>query len=1160
MSKNNDDQSNDFLSQWEAFKKEFLNDADDADFTSPYSSMHPHPADGSDDDGHTSDYTYESSASSRAHDDADNASDKGGDGKHADKHSDKHSDKHDDEHADKGSDKDADKGADKGKKKARKSSHSGESEFAQQIGLVKDITHELKELGWGSGFWGKWFWIIIAVLAVIALIIWAGVSFGTDLLWYNQLGFSSVLWVTWFMKIGLWVVYALLVGIVGFLAANWAIVKRPADENGDSYKYDKDGVTIIATHSMTSRRLRHISLWVSLIIGIIFGSQLMDNWNDILLMFHAQPFHQRDPQFGFDVGFYVFVLPGLRALIAGMQRLLFLALIASVVAHLVSGGIRFSVPDKHRSLFAMTKSARRQLAFWAFLLLGFTAVQILLGAFDSLTQTDDKFTGAGYTGTHVTIPAIIFAAVLVFAFALFFAIWLNTTKAIAEPMGEKVGFKKAMTAWKTPVIVLAIFVVLGLLAQVAAPKLLQSLVVNPNQQELESTYIQRNISATQKAFGLDKVEKVNYNATTTGKAGALASDAETTAQIRLLDPQVVAPTFRQLQQSKQYYSFQDTQMVDKYMIDGKSYDTVIGARELNLDGNDSRNWVNDHTVYTHGYGVVAAYGNRISKDGQPVFFEKGIPTQGKLTDSQHYEPRIYFSPNAPEYSIVGHEKGQKDWEFDYPSGSEGKLTEFTGNGGPKISNPFLKLIYSIKFGSLQMFFSDRVNSNSQILYRRSPVERVHRVAPYLEIDSRVYPAVVDGRVKWVLDAYTVSDQYPYSQKVDLHNSTQDALTQSSKTMKTLVSGEANYMRNSVKATVDAYDGHVDLYAWDSSDPVLKAWQSIFPHAYKPLSKISGDLMSHMRYPESLFKVQRKLLSTYHVTDAAQFFSGEDFWQVPTDPTLKANAAESGKQVSAALQSPYYLTMQTPNRKSPTFSLYTSFIPAGRDTREILTGYLSADSDAGNKAGVIGKNYGTLRLLELPKSTNVPGPGQAQNNFNASATVSRELNLLESGSTNVVRGNLLTLPIGGGLIYIQPVYVESSGTTRFPLLKKVLVAFGEHIGFADTLDEALDQVFGGDSGALAGDADNKAITKKTGQNGQNGQNGDANSGQDGQNGQNGEQSNAQTQQKNKQLTDALNDANKALNDADAALKAGDWSAYGKAQEALKEAIKRAAQEQ
>lgn len=1031
-------------------------------------------------------------------------------------------------------------------------------------GGASSLPPRLPKAGRGSGKggdWGRRVMIVVGVLLALALVILLLARFGTDVLWYDQVGFQSVIWTNWAMRAGLWVLYAFLVGGVGYLSLNLAVNSRPAGSDGVSFRLSSNGKVLEERQSVSSGAVRRAGFWVCVLIGLFLGSRLVSHWNEFLLLFHAQSFGTRDPQFGLDVGFYVFVLPALRAIVGGLLTLVIVGLVVCALVQLAMSGIRLRMPRGGRGILTMTPRARRQLGVWSLLVFLLWGAQVALDAFESLTSGGERFTGADYTAVHAGIPVTFAVAAFLVLFGVLLCAWLCATHRFDDLATGPVAFREAFRAWKTPLIAGAVLAVLALVLQVVYPAVLQSLVVNPNQQELESAYIQRNIDATRAAFDLGGVKTDTYRASTTGQAGQLSTDAETTAQIRLLDPQVVSPTFRQLQQSKQYYTFADILAVDKYKIRGKSYDTVIGARELNLAGNDNRNWVNDHTVYTHGYGVVAAYGNRVSRNGEPLFFEKGIPTQGMLTQTEHYEPRIYFSPNAPDYSIVGHPAGRADWEFDYPSGSNGVRNEFRGNGGPRTSNWFVKLLYAICFGSDQIFFSDRVTPDSQILYYRSPIERVRRVAPYLELDSRVYPAVVDGRVKWVVDAYTVSDQYPYSQKVDLHSSTQDALTQSSRSMRTLTTGEVNYMRNSVKATVDAYDGHVDLYAWDPSDPILRAWEKVFPGQYKPVSRISGDLMSHMRYPESLFKVQRQLLGRYHVGTASQFFSGEDFWQTPTDPTVKSGSR-------GVLQPPYYLTMQVPRRTTPTFSLSTSYIPAGSETREILMGFLAADSDAGHTKGVIGPNYGTLRLLELPKNTNVPGPGQAQNNFNADASVSRELNLLETGSTEVVRGNLLTLPIGHGLVYVQPVYVQSSGSTKFPLLKKVLVAFGEHIGFADTLDEALDQIFGGNSGAAAGDAANSRSTRsKVSAPDVAGPTGERNAGAGaparpgagaGHGAEGAGEGNPTLEVPNasRDVQNALNDADSALADSDAALRKGDFSAYGKAQDRLKQAIRRA----
>lgn len=995
----------------------------------------------------------------------------------------------------------------------------------------------------------KWRWIIVAIVVAIAFIcsiIFGFSTFITDCMWYAQLGFESVIWIQLAAKIGVWALYALLMAAFGYLSAYIAIKKRPGSEDG---VYVKEKGNILDTKKGISSKLAmHVAGVVSLIVGAVFGMQFYNHWVQILLMFNYQSFGIKDPQFGFDNGFYVFALPGLRLFTRAFIVLLAVSLLFSVITNALMGAVRITLPVDGKGIFSITKSARRQISAWFMLVIIFWSVLQILDVFAIVNLDGSKITGGSYTDMNAGVPSSIAMAVITLIVGIVITAWLLKSHALNGNVKIGTRFVVAVKAWRTPAVAVASLVVCAMVLSFAWPALLQRFKVAPNAQELEAAYIQRNIDATKFAYGLNNVKKESYNATSEGKSGALAKEAESTAQIRLLDPQVTSPTFRQLQQSKQYYTFADTLSVDKYDIDGVSQDTVIAARELDLAGNDNRNWVNDHTVYTHGYGVVAAYGNKVTADGQPQFMEYGIPTQGKLTKLKKYEPRIYFSPNAPKYSIVGSPKGSAPWEFDYPTGSNGALTTFKGNGGPSVGNFFSKLLHAIRFESDQILFSDRVTANSQILYDRDPKTRVSKVAPYLTLDGRVYPAVVDGRVKWIVDGYTTSDSYPYSQMTDFGQVTQDSTTTTSRSIKGLTNQRANYIRNSVKATVDAYDGSVDLYVWDKKDPVIKAWRSIFPGHYHDISKISGDLMSHIRYPESLFKVQRHLLAKYHVDSASQFFSGEDFWQTPVDPTESQSL-----QREDILQPPYYLTLQTRGANKPVFSLVSTYIPAGRSTREILTGFLSVNSDAGNVAGKVSENYGQLRLQELPKVSNVPGPGQAQNNFNANANVSKELNLLESGSTKVKRGNLLTLPLGGGLVYVEPVYVQSSGSTSYPLLKKVLVAFGDQVGFADTLDEALNQVFGGNSGANAGDASNNsgvnniASNPKQKDSTKNSENGNKNA---------NAKADADFSAKAKM---ALKRAAQALKDSHAAMKSGDWQAYGKAQKELSDAINDAIKE-
>jgi uncharacterized membrane protein (UPF0182 family) len=503
-----------------------------------------------------------------------------------------------------------------------------------------------------------------------------------------------------------------------------------------------------------------------------------------------------------------------------------------------------------------------------------------------------------------------------------------------------------------------------------------------------------------------------------------------------------------------------------------------------------------------------------------------------------FEPRIYFGENSPKYSIVGAPEGTDPVELDYPSNAEGQnntATTFTGEGGPRLDNIFKKLIYALKFQSEQVFLSDSVSDESQILYDRNPIDRVQKVAPYLTLDSDAYPTVIDGRVKWIIDGYTTSSNYPYSRLVGLNASITDSETPE----KLYALDNINYIRNSIKATVDAYDGSVTLYAWDDQDPLLQTWQKIFPSTVKPLTEMSGELMSHVRYPADLFKVQRTIMDQYHVNDAGSFFSRDDAWQTPNDPVSDAN--------NPKLQPPYYLTMQVPGTDVPAFTLYSTFIPqaAGDSSRNVLTGYLAVNADAGSTAGQKASSYGTLRLLTLPKADTVPGPGQVQNSFDSDPGVSQELNLLRQGQTSVLNGNLLTLPVGGGLLYVQPVYVESTGDTSYPLLQKVLVAFGDKLAFQDTLDKALDVLFGGNSGAEAGDT---SVPHQPTNNPQ---------GAPSVAPPNGTSDNSTGDpQKDAELQAALNEARTAMEGKQAALQAGNWEAYGKADAALAAAVSRA----
>jgi len=912
----------------------------------------------------------------------------------------------------------------------------------------------------------------------------------TDWLWFRQLNFEVVFFTQIVGQIVAFLIGFALMSVIIAVGLMSAWRSRPV------YLKMPEASPFQAYQQLIENLRRVIMIGLPILIGVFGGLLASRQWETAALWLNGSPFGVTDPQFGLDVGFFVFDLPFYSFAVGFISGGIFLAALINAGVHLIYGGIRFT-----GRTVEISKPARIQLAI---LIAAYMIVQGLSLWFDqyaTATSPGELFTGVTYSDANAVIPGLQILALISLAVALAFIV----TAVIGR--------------WRISIIATALMVASSLVLGGLYPWIVQTFQVVPNERTLEGPYLQKNIDATRVAYDLDKVEVVEYDASVVAEPGALRNDAKTTASIRIIDPALVSDAFRQLEQYRQYYSFPNRLHVDRYQIDGENQDTVIAVRELNQAGlGDSNSWYNSTIVYTHGFGVVAAYGNKRDSDGKPLFFQSGIPTVGALGE---FEPRIYFGANSPDYSIVGAPDGSEPLEFDFPAGEDGEretYTTFDGEGGPLIGDIFTRIAYALKFQSEQILLSDAINENSQILYNRSPADRIAEVAPYLTVDSEIYPAVVDGRVKWIVDGYTTTTKYPYS---NLESFNLSILDSSSETFNRQTS-EVNYIRNSVKATVDAYDGSVDLYQWDEEDPILKAWMKLYPETVQPRSAISADLMSHVRYPSDLFKTQRSVLGSYHVTEAGAFYSQQDAWMTPNDPVEGTGLG--------TLQPPYYLTLQAPGETESAFSLYSTFIPqsTGETTRNVLTGYLIANADAGNEAGQVNDSYGKLTLLNLPRETVVPGPGQVQNNFNADSNVSSLLNLLRQGSTRVLNGNLLTLPVGGGLLYVQPVYIESTGETSYPLLQKILVAFGDQIAFEDTLELALDALFGGNSGATSADGGQVDPAPDAGEQ-------------------------APADSGNALLDQALGRASAALAAKEAALRSGDWEAFGKADEALAKAI-------
>ncbi|GAB3735939.1 UPF0182 family membrane protein [Nocardiopsis nanhaiensis] len=903
--------------------------------------------------------------------------------------------------------------------------------------------------------------VIIAGLMLAA-------NFWTDYKWFNSVGYTSVFLTELWTRVLLFAVAALVMAVIVGASIYFAYRSRPGirpmslEQQGlDRYRESID------PH-------RKLFFWIAVgALALLAGAAASGDWRSYLQFVNGVDFGMADPEFGMDIAFFAFTYPFLRVLLGYLYAAVILAFIAAVIVHYLYGGVRLQNDSGQRA----TPAARVHLSVLLGLFVLLRAGSYWLDRY-GLVFSDRGYTfGASYTDVNAVKTAMtILTVISVICAILFFA---------------NIVFKNTLI----PVSSLGLLLLSGLVVGVAYPAIVQNFQVDPNEQRLESPYIERNIENTREAYGIADAEVETYDATTELTPQELAAEADTIPSVRLADPSVVSQTFQQMQQVRGFYEFPDVLEVDRYPdSDGNLVDTIVAARELEGPPDDQDNWLNRHLIYTHGYGMVAAAGNLIDDEGRPVFTEFNIPPRGELSEvTGEYEPRIYYGREGAEYVIV-----QAEDEYDYPldaeeeaedvstpedaieaspdadegraptegdngaeeapeedaeavdegaeEGEEGSqaYNRYDGEGGVPLNNFFDRILYAIKYQETSILLNSAITSDSRIMYERDPLERVEKVAPFLTVDSRPYPAVVDGSVQWIVDGYTTSDGYPYANRIDFTQAVTDTFTDgSAQQVGALPGNEVNYIRNSVKATVDAYDGSVTLYAWDEEDPVLQTWDNAFPGAVVGQDEMSEELVQHVRYPDDLFKVQREIMREYHVTDAAAYYGGQDFWEVPDDPTAEGDLPEP----------PYRQTINYPGADEASFSLTSTFVPRNREN---LAAFMAVDSNPESD------DYGQLKLLELPRSTVIFGPGQIQNAFDSDADVREVLLPLEQSEAEVTRGNLLTLPFAGGLLYVEPLYVQAGGggAASFPLLQQVMVGFGEEVAIGSNLQDALNNLFEG----------------------------------------------------------------------------------------------------
>src|SRR5271166_6231709 len=884
--------------------------------------------------------------------------------------------------------------------------------------------------------------ILIMIALGVVMLLLAGprlIDAYVDWLWFGELGYRAVFTTVLVTRIVIFFVAGLLVGGIVFAGLGLAYRTRPV------FVPNNETDPVARYRAVVLSRLRLVAIGIPAAIGLLAGVVAQSYWVRIQLFLHGGDFGIRDPQFGKDLGFYAFELPFYRLVLSYMFVAVVLAFLANLVAHYIFGGIRLS-----GRAGAVSRAARIQLVTLVGLLVLLKAVAYWLDRYELLSHTraGKPFTGAGYTDINAVLPAklILLAIALICAAAVFTAIVLRDLRI--------------------PAIGLVLLLLSSLIVGAGWPLIVEQISVKPNAAQKEREYISRSITATRQAYGLtdDVVTYRDYSGDSRTTAEQVASGRATTSNIRLLDPTIVSPAFTQFQQGKNFYYFPDQLSIDRYVDrNGNLRDYVVAARELNPDHliDNQRDWINRHTVYTHGNGFIASPANTVrgiandpnQNGGYPEFLVNVVGANGGvLSDGPAPldQPRVYFGPvisNTPaDYAIVG--KTGVDREYDYETNTETKNYTYTGLGGVPIGSWISRSVFAAKFAERNFLFSNVIGSNSKILFNRDPAQRVEAVAPWLTTDSAVYPAIVNKRLVWILDGYTTLDNYPYSQLTSLSSATADSTEVAFNRLGP--DKQVSYIRNSVKATVDAYDGTVTLYQQDEQDPVLKAWMQVFPGTVKPKSDMTPQLAEHLRYPEDLFKVQRMLLAKYHVNDPVTFFSTSDFWDVPLDPNPTASS----------YQPPYYIVAKN-IAKNDNSSAYQLISAMNRFKRDYLAAYISASSDPAT--------YGKITVLTVPGQVN--GPKLANNAITTDTAVSQDLGVIGRDNQNRIRwGNLLTLPVGqGGLLYVEPVYASpgaSDAASSYPRLIRVAMMYNDKIGYGPTVGDALTGLFGPGAAAAA----------------------------------------------------------------------------------------------
>jgi uncharacterized membrane protein (UPF0182 family) len=825
-----------------------------------------------------------------------------------------------------------------------------------------------------------WVTLIVLFLLITVILPW-GAKFLTDMEWFSAQGFITVFWRRIIAKWELFLA-ALIPAFVIYLA-NW---KYACKNSGDELSEVLKGTPI----AKLSKRSLLVAAFVMAFINALSSAGY---WGTFLKFLYPTPFGTADPIFGLDMSFYIFRLPFILFLQQWLQGVVMVSLVGSALIYIATRTFAFNgrfpeIPRRTQLHLALLGAAF--LALWG---AGFW-----LSRYDLLFSPTGVVYGAGYTDIHVILPALTILTVA----ALLAAAMLVVN--IFKPM------------WKASAIVIALLLGVGFISRTIVPGLIQQYRVKPNEYEMEKSYLSYSLECTRKAFGLDHVQTVAVTPNSEVTADELKADKETIQNIRLWDYEPLLRTYRQLQAIRTYYDFNDI-YIDRYDISGKNRQIMLAVRELDLSHFQNPTWVNTHLEFTHGYGVVMNPVNEVAQGGLPLFFMKDLPVNSSV-NIPLTRPEIYFGSKEDGYILANTDVK----EFDYPMGAANVHSTYSSNGGVKIGSMWQRLLFALRFRDTEILFTGALKPESRVLFNRNVRDALAEIAPFLIYDSDTYPVIYGGRIVWVQDCFSWSSRYPYSRPV----STADATL--------AYFNGVNYIRNSVKATVDAYNGKMSFYVVDDKDPLVQTWRKIFPKLFKNGSDIPKGLWKHMRYPEDFFEVQADVYRTFHMTDTNTYYNREDVWEI----------TPSG---SEQMIRPNYVTMKLWGQKSPEFAIIVPYMPLGRNN---LIGWMAGRCDP--------ENYGDLLVYQFPKQKMIYGPTQIEALIDQNTEISAQLSLWSQRGSDVIRGNLLVIPVGKSLLYVQPLYLRAE-KGELPELKRIIVSTGGNVEWGSTFGEALAKLMG-----------------------------------------------------------------------------------------------------